>query len=78
MIHSAAFRCELCAAVRADALLEVSQFMWQPFSTVIHAAVRTKKKKIWQMQFVESQRELWEEGPRRTRQRPRPAGGAEP
>lgn len=66
MIHLAVFRCELCAAVRADALLEVSQFMWQLFSTVIHAAVKTKK--IWQMQFVESQRELWVEGPRRTRQ----------
>lgn len=48
LIHSAVFRSELlcgCAAVRADAVLEVPQFMWQTFSTVIYAAVRTKRKK---------------------------------
>lgn len=39
------FAASCCAAVRADAVLEVSQFMWQPFSTVIHAAVKAKKKK---------------------------------
>lgn len=49
------FAANCCAAVRADAVLEVSQFMWQPFPTVVHAAVKTKKK-IWQTQFVESQR----------------------
>lgn len=59
-------------------MLEVSQFMWQPFSTVIHAAVKTKKK-IWQTQFAESQRELWEKNPdgRGSGLSAQPAGGSE-